>query len=118
LQHATPEAAIRSTIRKIPRGKVATYGQVAEAAGYPGYHRQVSQVLNRSGDSLPWYRVLGAGGEIKLPGEAGHDQRIRLTFEGVRFRGKRVDMTAHGHVFGNSGVNTFRSLGPVRKASN
>jgi len=97
----TPDAAIRRTIRQIPRGKVATYGQVAEAAGYPGYHRQVCQVLNRSGDSLPWHRVLGAGGEIKLPGEAGHDQRVRLNFEGVRFRGRRVDMAAHGHLFTN-----------------
>jgi methylated-DNA-protein-cysteine methyltransferase-like protein len=95
----TPDAAILRAIRQIPRGKVATYGQVAEAAGYPGYHRQVSQVLNRSGDSLPWHRVLGAGGAIKLPGEGGYDQRVRLTFEGVRFRGKRVDMAAHGHVF-------------------
>jgi methylated-DNA-protein-cysteine methyltransferase-like protein len=97
----TPDAAIQRTIREIPRGKVATYGQVAEAAGYPGYHRQVCQVLNRSGDSLPWHRVLGAGGEIKIPGEGGHDQRVRLSFEGVRFRGKRVDMAAHGHLFTN-----------------
>ena len=95
----TPDAAIRRTVGEIPRGKVATYGQVAEAAGYPGYHRQVVQVLNKSGDSLPWHRVLGSGGQIKLPGEAGHDQRVRLIFEGVRFRGNRVDMDAHGHVF-------------------
>jgi methylated-DNA-protein-cysteine methyltransferase-like protein len=87
-------AAIRKAIRSISRGKVATYGQVAAAAGYPLYHRQVVQVLRKSGDSLPWYRVLGAGGSIRL-----HEQRFRLEMEGVRFRGARVDMAAHQHVF-------------------
>jgi methylated-DNA-protein-cysteine methyltransferase-like protein len=95
----SPDAAIRRTILAIPKGKVATYSQVAEASGYPSYHRQVCQVLNKSGDTLPWHRVLGSGGEIKLCGEAGHEQRVRLTFEGVRFRGKRVDMEAHQHLF-------------------
>ncbi|HEX8984926.1 MAG TPA: MGMT family protein [Bryobacteraceae bacterium] len=92
-------AAIRKTIRSIARGKVATYGQVAAAAGYPLYHRQVVQVLRKSGDSLPWHRVLGAGGSIRLPREAAHEQRFRLEMEGVRFRGARVDMAAHQHVF-------------------
>jgi methylated-DNA-protein-cysteine methyltransferase-like protein len=86
-------AAIRGVIRKIPRGKVATYGQVAAAAGYPLYHRQVAQVLRQSGESLPWQRVLGAGGEIRVKGEMAHEQRFRLEMEGVRFRGKRVDMS-------------------------
>jgi methylated-DNA-protein-cysteine methyltransferase-like protein len=92
-------AAIRRVIRQIPRGKVATYGQVAAAAGYPLYHRQVVQVLRKSGESLPWQRVLGAGGEIRFKGEMAHEQRFRLEMEGVRFRGKRVDMAEHQHVF-------------------
>lgn len=96
---AARDAAIRKTIRQIPRGKVATYGQVAAAAGYPLYHRQVVQVLNKAGGSLPWHRVLGAGGEIKLRYEAAHEQRVRLEMEGVRFRGKRVDMAEHQHRF-------------------
>jgi methylated-DNA-protein-cysteine methyltransferase-like protein len=78
---------------------VATYAQVAAAAGYPLYHRQVSQILRKSGDSLPWQRVVGSGGEIKLREDAGLEQRTRLTFEGVRFRGKRVDMAEHQHAF-------------------
>lgn len=53
--------------------------------------RQVAQVLNR-GFGLPWQRVLGAGGEIKLRGDSGMEQRFRLAAEGVRFRGRRVDM--------------------------
>lgn len=91
--------AIRRLIRQIPRGKVATYAQVAAAAGYPLHHRQVVQVLRKSGGSLPWQRVLGAGGQIRLKGEAASDQRIRLEMEGVRFRGSRVDMREHQHIF-------------------
>jgi methylated-DNA-protein-cysteine methyltransferase-like protein len=86
------EEAIRRVIRQIPRGKVATYGQVAAEAGYPGYHRQVAQVLGRSGGSLPWQRVLGAGGVIRVSREDAHEQRLLLEMEGVRFRGRRVDM--------------------------
>ena len=93
-------AAIRRVIRRIPRGRVATYGQVAEAAGYPRYHRQVAQVLrSSSGAGLPWHRVLGAGGQIKLPRAAALEQRTRLELEGVRFRGARVDMARHQYVF-------------------
>ena len=93
------DVAIRKAVRQIPRGKVATYGQVAAAAGYPLYHRQVVQVLHKAGNTLPWQRVVGAGGAIKLPYEAGLEQRTRLELEGVRFRGKRVDMVEHQHRF-------------------
>jgi len=96
---AQRDAAIRRTIRQIPKGKVATYSQVAAAAGYPLYHRQVAQLLRGAGNSLPWQRVVGAGGEIKLKYEAGLEQRTRLEMEGVRFRGKRVDMAEHQHRF-------------------
>lgn len=91
--------AIRRIIRQIPRGKVATYAQVAAAAGYPLHHRQVVQILRKSGGSLPWQRVLGSGGQIRLKGEAASDQRIRLEMDGVRFRGSRVDMREHQHIF-------------------
>ena len=93
------EAAIRRVVRQIPRGKVATYAQVAAAAGYPLYHRQVVQVLRTAGESLPWHRVLGAGGEIRLRLDAALEQRLRLETEGVRFSGKRVVMDDHQHRF-------------------
>src|SRR5438552_10168490 len=93
------DAAFRKAIRQIPKGKVATYGQVAAAAGYPLYHRHVAQFLQRSAGRLPWQRVVGAGGAIKLKFEAGLEQRTRLEMEGVRFRGKRVDMVEHQHRF-------------------
>jgi len=89
---------IRRTIRTVPHGKVATYGSVARAAGYPGASRLVARVL-QSYEGLPWQRILGAGGQIKLPGEAGMEQRFRLQMEGVTFRGRRVNMTLHEHLF-------------------
>jgi methylated-DNA-protein-cysteine methyltransferase related protein len=92
------DAAFRQIIRSVPKGKVSTYGKVAAAAGYPLYHRAVAQLLRKQAlNSLPWQRVVGAGGEIKLRGEAAAEQRLRLTMEGVRFRGKRVDMEACEH---------------------
>ena len=93
------DAAFRKAIRQIPKGKVATYGQVAAAAGYPLYHRHVAALLRRSHGGLPWQRVIGAGGEIKLKLEAALEQRMRLEMEGVRFIGKRVDIAAHQHRF-------------------
>jgi methylated-DNA-protein-cysteine methyltransferase related protein len=84
---------IEQTIRAIPRGKVSTYGGVAKAAGFPGAARLVARVLRR-GFGLPWQRVLGAGGQIKLTGDSAIEQRLRLEAEGVRFRGRKVDMKA------------------------
>src|SRR6202045_4336555 len=85
---------ITATIRGIPRGRVSTYGAVAKAAGFPGAARQVVAAL-RGAVGLPWQRVLGAGGAIKLRGDSAFEQRFRLEAEGVRFRGKKADMKAH-----------------------
>lgn len=94
----SPQARIRAAIQKIPRGKVSTYGAVARAAGLPRGARQVARVLHKS-FGLPWQRVLGAGGQIKLCGDSAIEQRLRLEAEGVRFRGGRVDMKAHEFKF-------------------
>jgi methylated-DNA-protein-cysteine methyltransferase-like protein len=88
-------AAIAAAIRRIPKGKVASYGQVAEAAGYPAYHRQVVQVLKLGGGRLPWHRVVAAGGVIRQ----GIEQRALLEMEGAKFKGRRVDMDSCGHHF-------------------
>jgi len=82
---------IEAAIRRIPRGKVSTYGAIARAAGIPHGARLVARILRR-GFGLPWQRVLGSGGEIKLRGDSAIEQRLRLESEGVLFRGKRVDM--------------------------
>ena len=94
---------IRKTVARIPRGKVATYGAVAEAAGFPGNARRVAWALAKTEGRLPWHRVLGAGGKIRLPREAGAEQRIRLESEGVAFRGGKVDMKIHEFNFSRRG---------------
>ena len=92
------DLAFRRMILSIPSGKVSTYGRVAAAAGYPRYHRAVARLLRMDPvDQLPWHRVLGAGGEIKLRGPAAHEQRARLRLEGVKFNGQRVDMDRFEH---------------------
>lgn len=91
-------AIIRDTVRKIPRSKVASYGEVATAAGFPGCARQVVWAL-RAARGLPWHRVVGSGGKILLPGENGMEQRMRLESEGVVFHGGRVWMEKHQHQF-------------------
>jgi len=94
-------AAISQAIRRIPRGQVSTYGAVAKAAGYPRCARHVARVLKQV-DGLPWQRVLGSGGRISLRGELAMEQRFVLEAEGVRFRGRRVDMKAFEHRFGRA----------------
>jgi methylated-DNA-protein-cysteine methyltransferase-like protein len=92
------DRAFRRVILSIPAGKVSTYGRVAAAAGYPLYHRAVARLLRTDPpDQLPWHRVLGAGGQIKLPGSAAREQKARLKLEGVQFRGERVDMDRFEH---------------------
>jgi len=93
-----PILAIRTAIRKIPKGKVSTYGAVAEAAGIPRGARLAVRALHGAVD-LPWHRVVGAGGRIATRGESAFEQRFRLESEGVRFSGKRVAMKEFGHKF-------------------
>ncbi len=89
---------ILAVIRRIPKGRVATYGQVAALAGYPGHARQVGYALNDlpDGSAVPWQRVINAKGEVSRRSSgvpAAGLQRHLLEQEGVRFdeRG-RVDL--------------------------
>ena len=84
-------SAIAAAIRAVPRGRVSTYGAIAKAAGYPRCARHVGRVLKQVG-GLPWQRILGSGGRISLRGEAALEQRFLLDAEGVRFRGRKVDL--------------------------
>ena len=74
-------------IRSIPEGRVASYGQVAAAAGDPRLARQVSWILSRDSSkfNLPWQRVINSSGGISLEGERGDLQRALLVSEGVEF---------------------------------
>jgi methylated-DNA-protein-cysteine methyltransferase related protein len=109
----TMHTRLLATIRKIPRGKVSTYGAIARAAGYPGAARQVVGTLHRSFD-LPWHRVLGAGGEIKLRGDSAIEQRLRLESEGVAFRGRRADMKQHEFKFVKTKTTAKAKQKPTR----
>jgi len=110
------QTRIVETIHKIPRGKVSTYGAVAKAAGYPGAARQVVAALRRS-FGLPWQRVLGAGGEIKLRGDSAIEQRLRLEAEAVAFRGRRADMKLHEFKFASPKRSNKTSRARQRRTS-
>jgi methylated-DNA-protein-cysteine methyltransferase-like protein len=79
---------ILTAVKQIPRGKVATYGQIAALAGLPRQARLVGQVLSAAGDlQLPWHRVINARGMISSRREPGAEeyQRILLEDEGIVF---------------------------------
>jgi methylated-DNA-protein-cysteine methyltransferase related protein len=79
-----------AVVRRIPRGSIMTYGEVAEAAGHPGAARQVVWALRNSGPDTPWHRVVGSGNRIRLTGEPGLEQRLRLEMEGWTVQGTRL----------------------------
>lgn len=91
-------AAIRQRIwqvvHAIPRGRVASYGQVAAQAGLPRGARLVGRVLSQlpPGSALPWHRVVNSRGCISFPegSPAFREQRQRLLVEGVEFRNGRI----------------------------
>lgn len=81
--------SIYRVVRRIPPGRVATYGQVARLAGFARHARQVGYALHRLPDDsgVPWHRVLNARGEISIRAvpDDGRFQRLLLRGEGVRF---------------------------------
>jgi methylated-DNA-protein-cysteine methyltransferase-like protein len=87
---------VAEVIKKIPRGKVATYGQIAVLAGNPRAARQVAWVLHSASDKekLPWQRVINRAGTISLPRYGGYElQKALLVKEGVKFgAGDRIDL--------------------------
>ena len=81
-------AKIYSVVRRIPRGRVATYGQVAVVAGLKGHARQVGYALAalKPSTAVPWQRVINAQGRISLrQTTGGFSQRMLLEREGVVF---------------------------------
>jgi methylated-DNA-protein-cysteine methyltransferase-like protein len=69
-------------VRRVPAGRVASYGQIAAMAGDPRGAREVVKVL-RAVKGLPWHRIISGKGVISLPGEGGRIQRGLLEKEGV-----------------------------------
>ena len=92
--------SIYKTVRRIPRGRVATYGQIATLAGLDGHARQVGYALHSlAHDDVPWHRVVNAKGEVspRSSGDSHELQRELLMAEGVTFDSRsRIDLKAFG----------------------
>lgn len=98
----SPHEKIYAIIRRIPYGKVATYGQIAALSGLPRRARMVGKALRETPDGLdiPWQRVINAGGRVSSRGGLGVEegyQRHLLEEEGVVFSaGGRIDLERFG----------------------
>ncbi|WP_052469261.1 MGMT family protein [Pseudomonas massiliensis] len=92
--------ALYSTLAAVPTGRVVTYGDLARLAGLGRAARWVGRQLSQlpAGSTLPWHRVIAAGGRLSLPAgsPSGDEQRARLREEGVSISGNRVDIARHG----------------------
>lgn len=93
-------ALIWQTVRIIPRGKVATYGEIASEAGFPGQARLVGYALHAlpAGSKVPWHRIVNAQGKISFPPDsrAHLEQKKRLVNEGIVFIRDRIDLKRYG----------------------
>ncbi len=95
---------IYDVISKIPKGKVATYKQIAELAGVAGHARMIGYALNKlpEGSNVPWHRVINSKGKISYSiSRNGHDdlQKILLINEGVQFSVSDViDLNKFGYL--------------------
>lgn len=85
--HSEFERRVRGVIAGLRMGEVATYGEVAEEAGFPGAARAVGNILAR-GSGLPWWRVVSATGRL-VPGHED-EQAHRLRREGLSIEGARI----------------------------
>jgi len=88
---ASFKAKVLAVVRRIPRGRVATYGDVADAAGFPRAARAVGNVMRGCDDpSVPCHRVVGAAGALGGYGRWPQLKRERLRAEGVTVVGQRI----------------------------
>jgi O-6-methylguanine DNA methyltransferase len=82
---------VRSVVRRIPHGRVATYGDIAAAAGRPRAHRAVGNIMRATSDSsIPCHRVIAAGGRLGGYGRDAFAKRALLLQEGVIVSGGRI----------------------------
>lgn len=88
-------AGVYRLVRRIPYGRISTYGDIAALLGVPRAARGVGHALGALPEStdIPWWRVLNRNGEISMRGIGGQVQRLRLEQEGVQVAGRRVDLT-------------------------
>ncbi len=90
-------------IKKIPPGRVATYGELARKLRLRGGARAVGYAMAAcpSGGGIPWHRVVGAGGRLLIPEPHGSLQRRLLEAEGVQMEFGRIDMQRYGWTSGS-----------------
>ncbi|MFI8480029.1 MGMT family protein [Pseudomonas sp. NPDC078700] len=92
--------ALYTVLAQVPEGYVVSYGQLAELAGLGRAARWVGRTLSQlpDGSTLPWHRVVAAGGRLSLSAgsHSGAEQRARLRAEGLTIRGEKVDIRQHG----------------------
>lgn len=106
-------------IKKIPRGRVTTYGDLARALKLPGGARAVGYAMAATprGKGIPWHRVIGAGGRLLIPEPHGSMQRRLLESEGVAVDVTRVDMKRFGWLPAGAKRKTKRSAtGMLKRA--
>ena len=86
--------AVVRLIRAIPAGSVATYGDIASAAGSPRAARQVVRLLHSLSDKyqLPWHRVVNKAGQIALADDSGFQRQLQC------LRDEGVEVTEAGHI--------------------
>ncbi|WP_339414172.1 MGMT family protein [Pseudomonas sp. EA_35y_Pfl2_R5] len=92
--------ALYGVLAQVPTGSVVSYGQLAAYAGLGRAARWVGRTLSQlpDGSTLPWHRVIAAGGRLSLPAGSlsGAEQRNRLRDEGVQIHNDRVDIARYG----------------------
>jgi len=90
-------AAVYALVRRVPRGHVVTYGQIAAMLQRPRSARAVGGAIGRCPDDVPWHRVVNAQGGIswRRASSGMLTQRIRLEQEGVRLRRGRVSLVKY-----------------------
>lgn len=91
------QTAVYRLVRRIPRGRVATYGQIAALLGYPRAARAVGRAMKHVPPGVPWHRVVNARGGISLRANVGSmlTQRLLLEQEGVTVRRGRIRLARH-----------------------
>ncbi len=99
-RHTDTYRLIWEAVCHIPRGKVATYGEIARLAGFVGQARLVGYALHNTlpGFIVPWHRVINARGQISLPSNNGAHARQKklLLREGIRFQSGTIDLDKFG----------------------
>lgn len=100
-------------VKRIPRGRVATYGRIAALCGFERHARMVGYALHNLplGSGIPWHRVVNSSGRISLPHHNGQYQRQKslLEEEGVRFVKERIDLDIFGWPANFKGGKRYRT---------